>query len=113
MRSVFGNSLQAAGRLGLVLAAALLSLSLLVHFSADLAWSYGHASALESAQGAGVAPDGESERASPADPDDGGGALLPQAWSVPAWSTLVAVVLVAPRGRAQPRHPLLHPPSLH
>ncbi len=55
-------------------------------------------------------PLSHAERASLADPN-GEEALLPQAWSVPGWSSIPMTLAPLPRDWALTRPPLVQPPA--
>jgi hypothetical protein len=95
--------------LGLALAAATLLLSVLVHFSADLAWLYLTATP-ETARSGASAPVGNAERTSLVDPSNDD-ALLPQAWSLPGWPLMTVRWAPILSDRALTHPPLLQPPA--
>jgi hypothetical protein len=95
--------------LGLALAAAILLISVAVHFSADLAWLCLTPWPTND-QTAAIPPAGDTKRTSFADPN-GMEALLPQAWSMPGRSASAVTWAPIPRDRALTRPPLLQPPA--
>lgn len=108
---MFERARWAAWRLGPALAAVTLLLSVLVHFSADLTWL--RLAAMADRGAAATVPTADnSERTSLADPN-GEQALLPLAWSVPGWSSIVLILAPISSDRALTRPPLLQPPAFH
>jgi hypothetical protein len=109
MFSMLDHARRATFGLGLTLAAATLLLSVLVHFSADLAWLY-LTSTPDAARSGAVAPVGNAERTSLVDPssDD---ALLPQPWSLPGWPLMAVLWAPILRYQARTHPPLLQPPA--
>ena len=94
---------------GVAVAASTLLLSVLIHFSADLAWLC-LTTTRAGGQSVAVLPGGGAERAAQADPN-GEEALLPRAWSVPGWPSTVVIWASLPQDRALTRPPLLQPPA--
>jgi hypothetical protein len=103
-------ALGAPVRTGLALAATTLLLSVVVHFSADLAWLYRQATVPDTTPAAGAPLPGNSERLFLADPGSDE-AWLPPAWSAPGRSALPVQRMLVPNDRALPPLPLLRPPA--
>jgi len=100
-------------QIGLALTGSIMLLSLLFHFSANLARLYRHAvTSNQSSSASSPVPD-NSDRLSLVAPDgpDGDEVWLPPAWSVPNQSTVPIRWTLAPHDRTLSPLPLFHPPA--